>query len=119
VGIAVRRVGGGGGRAIGVLFTHSLEAGWLAEAYLLADNLEDAERTAEYALQVAREHEEQGYRAWILRLQGEIARARDPGRVEPARACLEEARRLAIALDMLPLKASCERSLGTLLEGVR
>ena len=45
---------------------------YLGEAYVLADRLEDARRSAPGALDLARERGQRAYEAWALRLLGEI-----------------------------------------------
>jgi class 3 adenylate cyclase/tetratricopeptide (TPR) repeat protein len=99
------------GLALGVLFAHSLEAAWLAEAYLKAGRLEDAQRMAEHALGVALEHEERGYQACILLVQGDIAAAQGAHREREAVECFEQAMTLARSLDMQPLARHCEARL--------
>jgi tetratricopeptide (TPR) repeat protein len=101
-------------RAIGVLFAHALEAAWLAEAQLRANDLSAAQRTADYAMRIATEQEALGYKAWTLRVQGQIAAASAHG--ELARQHLEHALRLARSLEMQPLAAQCERDLASLAE---
>jgi class 3 adenylate cyclase/tetratricopeptide (TPR) repeat protein len=100
-------------RGIGVLFTHALEAAWLAQAHLRGGNLDAARSTAAYAMQVAVEQETLGYQAWILRLQGEIAansrRERDAARVH-----FDRALQLARTLQMRPLVEQCEQDLAAL-----
>jgi class 3 adenylate cyclase/tetratricopeptide (TPR) repeat protein len=99
------------GLALGVLFAHSLEAAWLAEAYLKAGRLDDAQRMADHALTVALEHEERGYQAFILLVQGDIAAAQGAHREHHAVTCFEQAMTLARSLDMQPLARHCEARL--------
>ena len=97
-----------------VLFSHSLEAAFLGEAYLLADKVDNAVKVAEHALEVARERNERGYQAWILRLQGEIATSTKHGTNGKAQIYYEQAAALATELGMRPLEAQCHFALGEL-----
>jgi tetratricopeptide (TPR) repeat protein len=99
-------------RGIGVLFTHALEAAWLAEAYLRGGNRDAARETADYAMQVAIEQETLGYQAWILRVQGEIA-ATD-GSTQTAEQHFQRALGLARSLQMRPLVEQCNVKLAGL-----
>jgi tetratricopeptide (TPR) repeat protein len=90
---------------------------WMAyrsEAYLLAGRRNEAIQLAERALELARQHNEPGNRAYTLRLLGEIAMHRDPVDVESAEAHYRQALALADELGMRPLVAHCHRGLGTL-----
>jgi tetratricopeptide (TPR) repeat protein len=86
----------------------------LGEASLLAGRLEDAHALAEQALALTYEHQEQGHRAYALRLLGEIAAYRDPPDAVQAEAYYQQALTLADELGMRPLQAHCHRGLGTL-----
>jgi len=86
----------------------------LGEAQLLAGRLEEAHTLAEGALVHAREHQEQGYQTYALRLLGTIAAHRDPPARALAEASYHQALALANALGMRPLQAHCHRGLGTL-----
>jgi class 3 adenylate cyclase/tetratricopeptide (TPR) repeat protein len=104
----------------GVREADTFEATWLrcprlqflGEAYLLAGRLEQATRTAQHALSLARERRERGFEAWILRLQAEIAGV--SGRGEDANAVYRVALALANELEMRPLVAHCHLGLGKL-----
>ena len=87
---------------------------WLAEARLMAGQIDEAARLADQALGLAREHHEQGHEAWILRLLGEIAARREPVDVEAADAAFRQATTLAYRLEMRPLMAHCHLGLGRL-----
>ena len=86
----------------------------LGEAYLLADQLEDARACADRALTLARERGERGYEAWALRLLGEIASHHDRPDVATAEAHYGAAMALASELEMRPLVAHCHLGLGRL-----
>src|SRR5262245_16802864 len=86
----------------------------LGEALLLAGRLEEAQACAEQAQALAREHQERGNQAYVLRLLGEIAARRDSPETAPAEASYRQARALADELGMRPLQAHCHRGLGTL-----
>jgi tetratricopeptide (TPR) repeat protein len=104
----------------GVREADTFEATWLrcprlqflGEAYLLAGRLEQATRTAQHALSLARERCERGFEAWILRLEAEIADV--SGRGEDAGAVYRAALALANELGMRPLVAHCHLGLGKL-----
>jgi hypothetical protein len=63
-------------------------------------------------MRIATEQEALGYKAWTLRVQGQIAAATAHG--EQARQHFQHALRLARALEMQPLAAQCERDLASL-----
>jgi DNA-binding winged helix-turn-helix (wHTH) protein/class 3 adenylate cyclase/tetratricopeptide (TPR) repeat protein len=86
----------------------------LSEGYLLAGRSDAAIPHAQRALKLACQHKEQGIRAWILRLLGEIAARRHPPEIEPAEEHYGQALALADELSMRPLVAHCHRGLGTL-----
>jgi len=86
----------------------------LGEAQVLVGHLEEAEALAEWALALAREHQERGNEAYALRLLSEIAVRREPLEAEPAEAHYQQALALAGELGMRPLQAHCHRGLGTL-----
>ncbi len=94
-----------------ILFSNSLEAACLGEACLLADKVDNAVKVAEHAFEVARERNERGYQAWILRLQGEIAASTKHGTDGKAKSYYEQAAALAIELAMRPLEAQCRFAL--------
>jgi tetratricopeptide (TPR) repeat protein len=77
----------------------------LADIYRRAGQLDDADATAQAALEFARCHGEASNEAWIHALFGDIAL--DRGEAEAARRHFEEARRLAETLGMRPLVTSC------------
>jgi tetratricopeptide (TPR) repeat protein len=86
----------------------------LGEAQMLASQLEEARALAEGALVLANQHQEQGNRAYALRLLGQIAARREPPECEQAEAHYQQALTLAEELGMRPLQAHCHRGLGTL-----
>jgi tetratricopeptide (TPR) repeat protein len=77
----------------------------LGEAHLLAGHLEAAH---------ARELQERGNEAYVLRLLGDIAARREPLQVELAATHYQQALALAEELGMRPLVAHCQLGLGTL-----
>jgi class 3 adenylate cyclase/tetratricopeptide (TPR) repeat protein len=93
---------------------HSLRTANLSEAYLLANRLDDATRFARHALELSRNHNEQGNEAWTVRLLGEIASRRDPPEVNEAEDHYRQASALADELAMRPLVAHCHLGLGKL-----
>jgi tetratricopeptide (TPR) repeat protein len=91
---------------------HSLLLAYLSEAYLLAGRHDDARRSAEQALALARAHKEPGYEGWALRLLAEIALGSDPP--DAARAIEHGLKALTLAeeLRMRPLMAHSHLVLG-------
>jgi tetratricopeptide (TPR) repeat protein len=92
-------------------------AAWLvnlAEGYLLDGQHPQALEAAREALDMAREHGERGHEAQALQVLGDIAARGTSPNPEEARARYEEALRLAEALGLRPLVASCVLSLGAL-----
>jgi len=85
---------------------------YLAEAYILADRLEDALEFAGRALTFARQGGHRGYEAWALRLLGDVTARRDSP--ERAEAHYRDALALAGELGMRPLVAHCHLGLGKL-----
>jgi hypothetical protein len=96
----------------GIGYYHTLGLKQLGEAYLLADQVENA--CAERAVMLARGRGERGYEAWALRLLGEIA----PHHARPDAATAEAhcgaAMTLASELEMRPLVTHCHLGLGRL-----
>jgi tetratricopeptide (TPR) repeat protein len=86
----------------------------LGEAQMLTGRLEEAQALAEGALALANRHQEQGNRAYALRLLGQIAARRDPPECKQAEAHYQQAFALATELGMRPLQAHCHIGLGTL-----
>ena len=84
------------------------------EAYLLAGEVEEADRLAQPALANARDRKTRGQEARALWLLGEIAMRRDPPDVAPAEAHYQQALTLAEELGMRPLQAHCHHGLGRL-----
>src|SRR5262249_40017014 len=88
----------------GTGWSPSLPVTCLAEGYLLAGRVDEAQREALAALDFAREKGERGIEAWILRVLGEIGLRRDPVPDTVAEA-YSDALALATRLDMSPLAA--------------
>jgi tetratricopeptide (TPR) repeat protein len=86
----------------------------LGDAYLAAEQLEDARAVADRGLALARQRGERGYEAWALRLLAEIAAHPRGPDVEAARAHYGAAMTLATELGMRPLVAHCHLGLGKL-----
>jgi len=85
---------------------------YLAEAYVLAGRLEDADEYARRALVFARERGQRGHEACALRLLGEAAARRDSP--TSAERHYRDSLALAEALGMQPLVAHCHLGLGKL-----
>ena len=86
----------------------------LGEAYLLADQVEDARACADRAVMLARGRGERGNEAWALRLLGEIASHHARPDVATAEAHYGAAMTLASELEIRPLSAHCHLGLGRL-----
>jgi tetratricopeptide (TPR) repeat protein len=86
----------------------------LGGAHLLAGRLEEAQTCVERSLTLAHERQQRGYRAYVLRLLGDIAARREPPERESAEAHYQQAIALAEELGMRPLVAHCHHGLGTL-----
>lgn len=93
---------------------HSICVVQAGEAYLLADQVEDARACADRAVLLARERSERGYEAWALRLLGDIASCHDRPDVATAEAYYGAAMALAAELGMRPVLAHCRLGLGKL-----
>jgi len=98
----------------GIGVHHSLSVEQLGEAYLLADQLENARAGADRAVTLARERGERGNEAWALRLLGEIASHDASPDLTTAAAHYDAAMTLASELEMTPLVAHCHGGLGRL-----
>jgi len=90
----------------------SLQVCWLAEAYLLAGQLEEAHMRAKDALQLARQYGEMGHEAWALWLLGEIHSEHAMAAGDRAEAYFLKAREIACARHMRPLIAHTDLGLG-------
>ena len=99
-------------RSLGFLHGHSLVLALLAQGYLRAGRLEDAGRTADEALALARKLGERGWEAWTLYVLGERAAEQSAGE---AAGHYRDALALATELGMRPLQAHCHRGLGRVL----
>jgi class 3 adenylate cyclase/tetratricopeptide (TPR) repeat protein len=98
----------------GIGYRHSLSVGQLGEAYLLADQVENARAWADRAVSLARGRGERGYEAWALRLLGDIGSHHARPDVTTAAAHYGAAMSLASELEMRPLVAHCHHGLGRL-----
>jgi tetratricopeptide (TPR) repeat protein len=98
----------------GMGFYHTRSIEQLGEAYLLADQVENARACADRAVTLARGRGERGYEAWVLRLLGELAAHHARPDVATAATHYGAAMPLASELEMRPLVAHCHRGLGTL-----
>ena len=98
----------------GIGVYHSLSVTQLGEAYLLADQVENARACADRAVMLARGRGERGYEAWALRLLGDIASHHASPDVATAEAHYSAAMTLASELEMRPLVAHCHFGLGRL-----
>jgi DNA-binding SARP family transcriptional activator/tetratricopeptide (TPR) repeat protein len=104
--------------ALGFVYGHALVLATLAEARLLAGDVQQAGAGAARALALARQYGQRGWQAWALRLLGEIAARGDSPDVERAEECFHAAIALAEERGMRPLLAHCHRGLGAMAERV-
>jgi tetratricopeptide (TPR) repeat protein len=95
-------------------YGHAVILTALAEARLLAGDIQQAGRDIARARALAHQHGQRGREAWALRLSGEIAARSDPREVESAEACFSGAIALARKRSMRPLVAHCHLGLGGL-----
>jgi class 3 adenylate cyclase/tetratricopeptide (TPR) repeat protein len=100
--------------AMGLIHGRSWLLASLGYATLISGDPTAAHERAHHALEVAREHKERGYEAWIVRLLGEVALRSRPILDEEAEARCQEARARATELGMRPLLAHCHLGLGKL-----
>jgi tetratricopeptide (TPR) repeat protein len=98
----------------GIGYCHSISVVQLGEAYLLADQVEDARACADRAVMLARTRGERGYEAYARCLLGEIAAHSGRPGVSEARAWYREALAFAEERGMRPLVAHCNVRLGKL-----
>jgi DNA-binding NtrC family response regulator/tetratricopeptide (TPR) repeat protein len=103
-----------GYESAGIRYLHSISVVQLGEAYLLADQVEDARACADRAVRLARERGERGHEAWALRLLGEVASHPDRPDMATAEGHYRAAMALADALGMRPLATHCHLGLGKL-----
>ncbi len=92
----------------------SLLVGVWGYASLLAGDRTAARDRARLALDLAREHREPGYEAWVLRLQAEVALRSRPMLAAEAEASFHDALTRAHDLGMRPLVAHCHLGLARL-----
>ncbi len=91
----------------------SLRVARLAQAFLATGRgAEEARDTVARAVELAEQHGEQGFRAWALRLQAEIAM--QVGDLQAAAVHLEEALAIGVRSEMSPLVARCHLDLAVL-----
>ena len=93
---------------------HSLLVGVWSYATLLAGDRALARDRARRALELAREHRERGYEAWVLRLQAEVALRSRPISAAEAEVSFHDALTRAQDLGMRPLIAHCHLGLARL-----
>jgi len=97
---------------------YSLGNAFLSEAKLLSGHRGEAVDLARRSLDIARQLNERGNEAWVLRLLARIAAESDPPEVEQAVRYYQQAITLAEELGMRPLVAHCHLGLGTLYQRV-
>jgi class 3 adenylate cyclase/tetratricopeptide (TPR) repeat protein len=85
----------------------AMRVAWLSGAYMLADRLAEAEAFARRGLELADESKDQGTRAWLLGIIGDLKLRRGPKNAEQAEASYQGALVLAQELRMRPLQAHC------------
>ena len=98
----------------GIGVYHSAAVSHLGEAYLLADQVENARVCADRAVMLARGRGERGYEAWALLLLGEVASHQGSLDAATSQAHYDAAMTLATEIEMRPLVAHCHLGLGRL-----
>jgi tetratricopeptide (TPR) repeat protein len=101
------------GEANRILYEHAMVLIQLGEAHL-EGNLEEAERRATCAFELARQHGERGNEAWAVHLQSLVASAHPSAHDDAALTHATRAMTLAEELGMRPLVAHCHLGLGKL-----
>ncbi len=92
----------------------SFRSAALSEGYLRAGRIDAAIEHAQRALDLARQINERGNEAYVLRVVGEIAAHKDPPGIGEAEDHYHQALALAEELGMRPLIAQCHLGLGKL-----
>jgi tetratricopeptide (TPR) repeat protein len=100
--------------AMHVLSQSTLTTVYLAEAQLLAGNVQEAMEHAAHALMLSHQRHERGYEAWAQRLIGEILASSQAFDPDGATVAYQEALALAQELEMQPLAAHCHLGIGRL-----
>jgi transcriptional regulator with AAA-type ATPase domain/class 3 adenylate cyclase/tetratricopeptide (TPR) repeat protein len=101
------------GEANRILYEHAMVLIQLGEAHL-EGSLEEAERRATGAFELARQHGERGNEAWAVHLQSLVAAAHPSAHDDAALTHATRAMTLAEELGMHPLVAHCHLGLGKL-----
>jgi len=86
----------------------------LSEAYLLTGRIAEALELADHAMDLARNHNERGNQAYVLRMLAEIASHRDPPDIDNAESGYRRAIGLTHEPEMRLLLAHCHLGLGKL-----
>jgi hypothetical protein len=86
---------------------------------MLAGRTEPAEALARRGLELSDKTKDQGSRAWLLRISGDLITQRSPLDVKQAEVNYHEALGLAEELGMRPLQAHCHLSLGRIYAEVK
>jgi class 3 adenylate cyclase/tetratricopeptide (TPR) repeat protein len=94
--------------------SHALCLANLAEGHLADGRAEEALRIAQDAVHLARETDEHGVTAWVLRVVGDAAAQRDPPDVATAEVAFREAIAGAETIGMRPTLAHAHAGLGRL-----
>jgi len=103
----------------GIAYDHALSVVELGEAYLLADQVDNASACADRAITLARGRGERGNEARALHLLGEIASHHAVPDLTTAAGHYGDAMSLASELGMRPLVAHCHLGLGRLYRRTR
>jgi tetratricopeptide (TPR) repeat protein len=93
---------------------HSVRLTCLAEALLVAGELEPARERAQEALDLSRRFHERGHEVWALHLLGDIAGRHRPDDLEGAERFYRDAMAIATSLSMSPAVAHCHLGIGEL-----
>jgi class 3 adenylate cyclase/tetratricopeptide (TPR) repeat protein len=94
-------------------FGKAMRMVWEVEAFMLADQLSEAEALARRVLEVSEESKDRGSKAWLLCLLGDLLARHHPDQdhLTHAEASFKEALSLAQDLGMRPVQAHCHRGL--------
>ena len=93
---------------------HSFRLACLAEALVVAGELEPAWTRAQESLEFARRYNEKGHEAWSLHLLGDVSGRRDPQDAARAETFYNDAMAIAEPRGMRPAIAHCHLGLGEL-----
>lgn len=92
--------------------------GFLSEAYLLSNRLDEASSVAHRALELSVERRERGWEAWSLRILGDITASGRRPDMNCAEAAYRRSMALATELGMRPVVAHCHDGLASVCRSI-